>query len=199
MPNLEIYAEKIFYYKNVIENSEELVGLLEEIQPTLGTKNILTRWEPWTASDNEDVQFGWKISSNPEMYQFSTVDAKLIYDIFYTSLLFVGNDYARKNNLSITKPNPLSISKYMKGSSMGKHVDNYGNNLKVEPIMSAVLYLNDDYEGGELHFENQGVTIKPKAGSVVIFPSVEPFYHESKEILSGNKYMSPAFWEKRSA
>ena len=196
MPNLEIFADKIFYYKNVIGNCKELVDLLEQIQPTLGDNNVLTQWESWTASNNKDVQFGWKMSSKPEMYEFSTVDAKLIYDIFYTSLLFVGNDYARKNNLSIAKPSPLSISKYIEGSSMGQHVDDYGNNPRVRPIMSAVLYLNDDYQGGELHFKEQGITIKPEAGSIVIFPSVAPFYHESKEIISGNKYMCPAFWKE---
>jgi predicted 2-oxoglutarate/Fe(II)-dependent dioxygenase YbiX len=108
----------------------------------------------------------------------------------------VGNDYARKNNLSIAKPSALSISKYAEGSSMGPHVDDYGTNPRVKPIMSAVLYLNDDYEGGELNFKDQNITIKPEAGSVVIFPSVEPFYHESKEIISGNKYMCPAFWKE---
>jgi hypothetical protein len=195
MTNLEIFADKIFYYKNVVANCKELVDLLEEIQPTLGDGNVLTQWEPWTASDDKDFQFGSKISSRPEMYEFSTVDAKLIYDIFYTSLLFVGNDYARKNNLSIAKPSPLSISKYIKGAGMGPHVDDYGTNPKVKPIMSAVLYLNDEYEGGELHFKEQGVTIKPEAGSIVIFPSVAPFYHESREIISGNKYMCPAFWK----
>ena len=196
MPNLEIFADKIFYYKNVVVNCKELVDLLEQIQPTLGENNLLTQWEPWTASNDKDFKFGWKMSSKPEMYDVATVDAKLIYDIFYTSLLFVGNDYARKNNLSIAKPSALSISKYAEGSNMGKHVDDYGDNPRVKPIMSAVLYLNDEYEGGELQFEQQGITIKPEAGSVIIFPSVEPFYHESLAIISGNKYMCPAFWKE---
>jgi hypothetical protein len=196
MPNLEVYAEKIFYYRNVINNCTELIELLEEIQPTLNSKNILTAWEPWTASDNLEVVFGSKISSNSNMYDVATVDARLIYDIFYTSLLFVGNDYARKNKLAVSKPSPLSISKYIEGAGMGSHVDDYGDNPRVKPIMSAVLYLNDNYEGGELYFKEQNVTIKPEAGSVIIFPSVEPFYHESKPVISGNKYMCPAFWKE---
>jgi len=32
------------------------------------------------------------------------------------------------------------------------------------------LILNDDYDGGELVFDDQGATIKPKAGSMVLFP-----------------------------
>jgi hypothetical protein len=32
------------------------------------------------------------------------------------------------------------------------------------------LFLNDDYEGGEFTFEDQGVSFVPKAGSLVFFP-----------------------------
>jgi predicted 2-oxoglutarate/Fe(II)-dependent dioxygenase YbiX len=77
---------------------------------------------------------------------------------------------------------------------MGSHIDSYGDDRS--PILSVVLYLNDNYEGGELYFKNQHVIIKPTAGSIVIFPSVEPYYHESREIQRGTKYMSPGFWYK---
>jgi len=77
---------------------------------------------------------------------------------------------------------------------MGPHVDDYGNGD--DPNISVVLYLNDDYVGGELFFREQGVKIKPEAGSIVIFPSVEPYYHESLPVESGIKYMAPGFWRK---
>lgn len=32
------------------------------------------------------------------------------------------------------------------------------------------ILLNDDYEGGELLFDDQGVQLKPKPGSLVLFP-----------------------------
>jgi hypothetical protein len=38
--------------------------------------------------------------------------------------------------------------------------------------------------------------IKPEAGSVIVFPSVEPFYHQSMPLKTGTKYMVPAFWIK---
>ena len=78
---------------------------------------------------------------------------------------------------------------------MGPHVDNYGQ-PNLQTLMSAVAYLNDDYEGGELHFPEQNVTIKPSAGSIVVFPSEAPFYHQSLPVTKGAKYMSPAFWTK---
>ena len=63
---------------------------------------------------------------------------------------------------------------------------------------AGFLYLNDDFEGGDVIFREQGINIRPEPGSLLIFPSVKPYYHESTEITSGYKYMCPAFMFKRS-
>jgi hypothetical protein len=54
--------------------------------------------------------------------------------------------------------------------------------------ISAVVYLNDDYEGGEIQFTRQGLTIKPEAGDIVMFPSNFVYEHASLEVFSGTKY-----------
>lgn len=58
----------------------------------------------------------------------------------------------------------------------------------------SVIYLNDDYEGGEIYFPDQGIDFKPKAGTVVFFPSNNMFIHGVKEITNGNRYTCPQFW-----
>jgi len=54
-------------------------------------------------------------------------------------------------------------------------------------FMSAVFYLNDDYEGGELEF-GFGEKIKPEAGDLIFFPSFPLFMHKSLPIKHGTKY-----------
>lgn len=54
--------------------------------------------------------------------------------------------------------------------------------------ISAVIYLNDNYEGGELYFPRFGVDLKPKQGDIAIFPSTFIYEHASKEMISGIKY-----------
>lgn len=54
--------------------------------------------------------------------------------------------------------------------------------------VSAVVYLNDDYDGGELEFVRHGLIIKPKAGDIVMFPSNYVYEHASLEVRSGIKY-----------
>ena len=53
--------------------------------------------------------------------------------------------------------------------------------------VSVLVYLNDDYEGGELFFPNFDYTYKPQAGDCLFFPSGNLYLHESKPIRSGAK------------
>lgn len=42
---------------------------------------------------------------------------------------------------------------------------------------ATILYLNDEYNDGELFFKHLDFKIKPKSGSLVIFPGTEAFHH----------------------
>ena len=48
-------------------------------------------------------------------------------------------------------------------------------------------------DGGEIYFPNWGIEIKPKAGSLVIFPSNDEYVHGVKEVKNINRY-SIAIW-----
>lgn len=54
--------------------------------------------------------------------------------------------------------------------------------------VSAVVYLNDDYDGGEIDFVRHGLVVKPKAGDIILFPSNFVYEHASLEVTSGTKY-----------
>ena len=54
--------------------------------------------------------------------------------------------------------------------------------------VSIVVYLNDNYKGGELWFPRFDLTIKPQAGDIVVFPSTYIYEHASQDMISGTKY-----------
>jgi predicted 2-oxoglutarate/Fe(II)-dependent dioxygenase YbiX len=54
--------------------------------------------------------------------------------------------------------------------------------------LSGLIYMNDDYKGGGLHFPLQDLTIQPKQGMLVFFPSFHTHLHASLEIKEGTKY-----------
>jgi len=70
--------------------------------------------------------------------------------------------------------------------------DNNGVDIvRTPPRYSAVLYLNDDYEGGRFIIESENFCVKPKAGSVVIFDS--HYRHRVEVVHKSNRYAIASF------
>lgn len=59
---------------------------------------------------------------------------------------------------------------------------------KTDRDVSILAYLNDDYEGGELEFNFFGITIKPKKGMIIAFPSYYEFTHQVHPVTKGTRY-----------
>lgn len=194
----EIFSERIFYFKNALQNPAKIVQLIEETEARLTELDVLEPWKAWRANNDPDHIFGQQKQTRKACLPTSSAETAFIYSELESAILEAAKCYEETTGTSVGIPQQLSISKYFEGASMGPHVDWDEDHARLEPIVSAVMYLNDDYTGGELHFREQNVTIKPEAGSIVIFPSVEPFFHQSNPIISGNKYMSPIFWYKNS-
>jgi hypothetical protein len=93
--------------------------------------------------------------------------------------------FAHITNSSIAKYN-----KYTVGCSMDNHVDLihsiFDGQTKGVPILSAVLLLNDNFEGGQFYLN--GVDMELKAGECLIFPSTFMYPHEVKEVTSGVRF-----------
>ena len=54
--------------------------------------------------------------------------------------------------------------------------------------VSFLFYLNDQYGGGELEFGDLGLTIKPKKGMMIAFPSYKEFAHMVHPVTWGHRY-----------
>jgi predicted 2-oxoglutarate/Fe(II)-dependent dioxygenase YbiX len=57
------------------------------------------------------------------------------------------------------------------------------------------IYLNDDYEGGELEFLYFGKRTKLGAGDVVIFPAAFTHTHRGNMVTSGEKLLLTGWYE----
>jgi len=56
------------------------------------------------------------------------------------------------------------------------------------------MYLNNNYEGGEIEFKHSNIKIKPDPGSIIFFPSNFLYVHEVHPILSGERYSMPHWY-----
>lgn len=110
-----------------------------------------------------------------------------IHNQFHLMLLAAAIPYARRYNIESTLyPEQFSILKYSGGQEYKPHAD--GGTTYVPRQISAVCYLNDDYDGGELEFPYFGIKIKPEPGMLILFPSNFAYAHAALPVTSGNKY-----------
>ena len=111
--------------------------------------------------------------------------------------------FSEKTNTSINQQEtPLSVIKYEKGGEYKPHYDCYGN-LKDVPneksgdrIISGILYLNDDYLGGETEFSLENIKIKGNQGDLLIWNNLNKnktlnrrALHAGLPVVEGVKYI----------
>ena len=94
----------------------------------------------------------------------------------------------------IYNPENFQLLKYEYGQYFHSHYDAYP---AVNRSISILIYLNDDYEGGEIEFVNFSTKIKPKAGTLIMFPSNYPYRHVAHPVTRGTKYAVATFLHER--
>lgn len=104
-----------------------------------------------------------------------------------------------ENFFNVTlRDNAPSVIVWREGDSQPPHADK--ENLDGSPNhypendIASLLYLNDQYSGGEIYFPIQNVQLKMKSGSAVFFPGDKMYQHGVTEIESGERFTCPAFW-----
>lgn len=60
--------------------------------------------------------------------------------------------------------------------------------------ISSIIYLSEDFTGGEIEFPDLGIRIEPTAGSAIYFPGTEQFMHQVNPVRSGTRLTCTGFW-----
>jgi hypothetical protein len=82
-------------------------------------------------------------------------------------------------------PSSYNLLRYRGGQQYKLHDDFSIINRRA---ISFLIYLNDDYEGGNIEFPFVNVNLKPEKNSLVIFPSNYLFGHIAHPVTNGTKY-----------
>lgn len=87
------------------------------------------------------------------------------------------------------------LMRYREGGYYVKHADSQNMNPQtrtwsrvIDRDLSLLIYLNDDFEGGELSFYKLNYQIRPRAGAVVMFPSDHRYLHQAETVKRGVRY-----------
>jgi hypothetical protein len=88
-----------------------------------------------------------------------------------------------------------SIQRQYEGIELSYHVD---SESKPTVAFACVLYVNDDFVDGELHFPKIDVKYKPKKGALIVFPSSDEYFHGVLPVGAGpTRYALPAFVNRK--
>jgi predicted 2-oxoglutarate/Fe(II)-dependent dioxygenase YbiX len=177
-------------YKNAIKKDEclKIVNSLE-LELSSGIPEIF--WHTGKVNDGEEleqVRHCTTLVYKKEDLGKSIPFSQVLYDVHDSIEKSLDNcldHYGTKWHLKTDYKESLHLIKYLPGNFFKLHAD---SGPYYPSTISAIFFLNDDYEGGELYFPRQDLTIKPSAGDILLFPSIFIYEHAVLNVLSGIKY-----------
>ena len=193
--NKEEIAPGIVVYSNVIPDSENLYKDIDEVMLSAGipwvgarvkegdgegdTLNTMTR-------DTQTIGVPYKGKIEGEL----SADMRVVFldslnNIFFQNFDLLERDYLSSYNIFSTWHDQWGVLKYGAGQKFVNHIDDHPDYHR---RVSTVYYLNDNYTGGEINFPRFGITFKPKANQMIVFPSTYVYNHSVSPVIEGERY-----------
>jgi len=102
-------------------------------------------------------------------------------------------------------PETVILAAMGAGGHHDRHADNCRQNERGDWVtnhtphrdVSAIYYLNDAFEGGEIVFGLQQLVVKPRRGLLLAFPSDASHVHEVLPVRSGVRYTMPIWFTRQ--
>ena len=101
---------------------------------------------------------------------------------------------AESKNLNLNFCERIEKPSILKYRTNGKdlfhlHADNWNTQSSTRQV-SLILYLNDVESGGKTTFPGLNLSIQPKKGSILLFPSFFTHQHYAEQPISNSKYVA---------
>jgi len=172
------------------EDADRYINILES---NLG-QNKKYKWSDATVTNSPNpikrardcVDFKYK---QENLGPRDNTNAELIdlHQEIYEKLKLCIDDYARYWGIEVVYYEAFNFVKYEgEGTHFNIHAD---HGPAYNCTVSAVIYINDDYEGGEIKFPRlDNYVHKPRVGDIAVFPSNYIYEHASLPMKSGTKY-----------
>lgn len=201
--NITTLDDKIVLY---YENKEtDYVSLIENLCNKTINRNV---WELSSNKNNQDTDltlnnkifylpnfdnlFNWWRKSNNNIFDNGGKEKGKLRNLLNQNILPFIVEYIRRFELEITEIKKWSICEDL-------NTDNFYSDVSRNEIQNnytVIVFLNDNYTGGEVQFENRvgNDLIKIAKGGVLIYPSTEEYKHKHLPVTSGTKYVAVTYF-----
>ncbi len=189
----EEIAPGIAVYSDVIPNSNTLYQDIEEGMTSAGLKwneaSVKESTDPMVNKNTRDTStFGVQYAG--QIKDLTTTDPREVFGLSLNNIFFehcdpVEKDYMATYGIGSDWHDVYGILKYGAGQQFTNHIDDHPSYHR---RVSTVYYLNDNYTGGEINFPRFGITFKPKANQMIVFPSTYVYNHSVSPVIEGERY-----------
>ena len=186
----------IYLYRNAIPRE---LNIPERLEEAIGdSTHDLFKWSEAMVGYNvkmPDYRDCVDLKMSPSHWQYLTPEfeeVKKCYDDVETNLKKCLTHYESLYNFKMDYMEAINFIRYKPGQHFAVHAD---HGFSYTCTLSSVMYLNDDYEGGELWFPYLNINFKPQAGDIVLFPSTYIYAHSSLKVKSGVKYSAVTMFD----
>ena len=159
---------------------------IEDILPAVKCENLIQEtesrgYQPATINTDAGARTVSAVRNNLRVMY---IDQPLADELWGLLKPHAPNQYGQSVSVGLNEM--FRFYKYEPGQKFRKHRDeSFIRNDTEASYFTVLLYLNDEFVGGETRF--QDIEVKPKLGSALIFAHM--IEHEGAEILSGKKYV----------
>lgn len=91
----------------------------------------------------------------------------------------------------------VNYARWPAGYELQPHADSENPGGAPHPFpwrdFASVIYLNDDYVGGEIYFPNLGIELKPDPRTLIVFPGTLFFLHGVRRVEQGMRHTIASF------
>jgi hypothetical protein len=95
-------------------------------------------------------------------------------------------------------PDLLQIVRWFPGQSQQPHWDDMKGTIENEWFnhrdFGSIIYLNDNFLGGETYYPKYNQVIKPKTGTLAVHPGDQDHLHGVTKVSDSIRYTLAAFW-----
>ena len=128
---------------------------------------------------------------------------RTVQDIMLTSMNQITKVVEQHSGFEKLYSDLLQIVRWPSGYELHPHADGENPNEQPHPfswrLFGSVLYINNDYQGGEIHYPHLGMSIKPKPGMLAVHPGTLEFLHGVRPVTDGVRYTIASFFTTDSS
>lgn len=185
LPPTEVVGGCIAIWRDIWPNPDKTIETIERVVSGEDSRIKFTpafEIGPNTAPGRR-TNYDMSLTNNAALNEDLRLINNRFLDLVYSGALSYTQKFA--GDLGFHVVEPFNILKYQTGEEYKAHFDGPTSSHR---SFSPILYLNDDYTGGELEFVHHNIKLKPTPGMFAIFPSNFAYSHIAHPVTSGTKY-----------